>query len=322
MEAIRKKGSYPFLHGEVLQKYGAGIALIVLLVVNCFITENFISINTVWNLLTQSTTVMILALGMMVVISTGGIDISVGSMMALASMVTAQFLLGGQIAFGVLAGLLVAALGGFVMGIIVTKFRVEPMITSLSMMFVYRGIAKLMSGGTVLNYKNLIYSDFFYTLVFGVIPIRVFFIVIMSVILWVVLRKTRFGVYVEAYGDNRKATKIAGVDTVKIVTFCYMICSVFAGISGLVEAGITTSTNPAIMGLTKEMDAIAAVVVGGTSISGGRPNIWGTVCGALILQLITMMVNMNNVPYAYARVLKALIIIVAVYLQIVNRNKK
>lgn len=319
MKAVEKRQTRTA--GEVLTEYGALIALLVLVIINLFITKNFFSLRTLWNLLSQSTTIIILGLGMTVVIATGGINIAVGSMMALTGVITAKLVLAGYIWEGVLCGLLVAVLAGILTGYIVIKYNVQAMITSLSFMFILRGIAKLLNNGCIVTYKNKAFSNFFYKNIFGQIPLRFFIWLILAFLLWVLLQKTRFGIYVQAYGDNPQATRISGVNTVFAVTLCYAICNLYAGIAGLVDIGISTSADPAQMGLTKEMDAIAATVVGGTPIVGGKPNVWGTVFGGLVLQLITIMVNMNNVPYAYSRVLKAVIIIVAVFAQSVATKK-
>lgn len=300
---------------KILQSYGALIVLAILIIINCFMTKNFMNINTIWNLGTQSTTVIILALGMTTVIATGGIDISVGSVMAVSAMILAKILAEGYIPMAILAGLATAVLCGLLSGSLVSCFRIQPMIVTLSMLFIMRGVAKLLNGGVFMDYKNPQFSNIAYIRVGGVIPIQFFLIGFLVVGMHILLNKTRFGVYVEAYGDNAMATKISGINVVFVVTICYVICSVMAGISGIFEAAVVTSADPSNMGNTQELDAIAATVLGGTPISGGKPNVGGTVCGALVLQLITMMVNMNNIPYAYALVLKAAIIVLAIYTQ-------
>jgi Ribose/xylose/arabinose/galactoside ABC-type transport systems, permease components len=278
--------------------------------------------NTIWNLLVQSTTVIILGLGMTVVIATGGIDISVGSVMALSGIIVAQFVSINQIPLAIIASLGVVALSGAFVGILVAKLKIQPMIISLSMLYVLRGIAKLLSGGRFINYNNPGFSDIAYLKVWDIIPVQVFIIIALTLFLLILLRKTRFGVYIEAYGDNPLATKISGVKVVLVIVLAYVICEIFAGMAGIMETALITSADPTNMGLTKEMDAIAVTVIGGTPIIGGRPNVLGTVCGALILQLITVMVNMNNIPFAFSLVLKAGIIVAAIYIQKLSKNKK
>lgn len=306
---------------NVFGEYGALIAFVALFVVNAFVTNNFLQMRTVWNILTQSCTTVLLALGMTVVIATGGINISVGSAMALSAMLAAKLIKDGQLVLGLILGLLCALVFGWITGMAVIKFKIQPMIVSLSMMFVLRGIAKLISDGRIMTYRNKAFSDFFYGEVFGFLPVRTAIWLALAIVLWIFLSKTRYGTYIEAYGDNPEATRISGVNVVLVISTAYMICNSFACVAGYVEAGYATTVDPAAMGLTKEMDAIAATVVGGTSISGGRPKVWGTVFGALVLQLITIMVNMNNVPVPYARIIKAAIIIGAIYAQRLSSRK-
>ncbi len=320
MQQVQEMQRKKFDLSNAFSKHGALIAFVILFAVNSLFTNNFFRMQTVWNLLTQSCTTVLLSLGMTVVIATAGIDISVGSAMALAAMVAAKFIMNGNIFVGLVLGLMCVVFFGYITGMIVIKFGVQSMIVSLSMMFVLRGIAKLLNDGRILSYRNKAFTDFFYTQVFGVIPIRIVIWVAMAVILWILMSKTRFGIYIEAYGDNAETTRISGIGVVSVITAAYMICAFFAGTAGIIEAGYSTTVDPANIGLTKEMDAIAATVVGGTSISGGKPRIWGTVFGALVLQLITIMVNMNNIPVPYARIIKAAIIVIAIYLQKTKKN--
>lgn len=312
---MQKQTSVKSRIGYIASEYGAFIAFFLLFGINAVITKNFLSIKTVWNILTQSVTSILLGLGMTVVIATGGINISVGSGMALTAMVSAIFIAKGNIALGLILGFLVGVLCGVITGFIVIRMKIQPMIVSLSMMFVMRGVAKLINDGRVLSYKNKAFTNFFFENLFGKIPVRVVIWLIMALVLWIILSKTRYGNYIEAYGDNPDATYISGINVVLVVTMAYVICNIFSFAAGIIEAGYATTVDPGSMGLTKEMDAIAATVVGGTSISGGKPKVWGTVFGALVLQLITIMVNMNNIPVAYARIIKAGIIIGAICLQ-------
>lgn len=305
----------------IFRDYGAFIAFAVLFAVNAVITSNFLQMRTVWNILTQSSTSILLALGMTLVIATGGINISVGPVMALSAMIAAKFIASGQLALGLTLGLACALFFGWLTGYAVIKFKIQSMIVSLSMMFVLRGLAKLLNDGRIMSYKNKMFTDFFYQDLFGFLPVRTFIWLVLAVLLWILLSKTKYGVYIEAYGDNPEATRISGINVVAVISFVYILCNAFACTAGYIEAGYSTTVDPANMGLTKEMDAIAATVVGGTSISGGRPHVWGTVFGALVLQLITIMVNMNNIPVSYARILKAAIIIFAIYAQLASGKK-
>ena len=205
--------------GDILSEYGAVIAFFVLFIVNAVITTNFLNIRTVWNILTQSTSTILLGLGMTVVIATGGINISVGSCMALTAMISAMILRQGNIPLAIIAGLAVAIVFGIITGYIVIKLKVQPMIVSLSLMFIMRGLAKIISGGKVNNYGNKAFSDFFYEYVFwDKVPVRVVIWLVMAILLWILLSRTRYGNYIEAYGDNPNATYISGVHVTSVIT--------------------------------------------------------------------------------------------------------
>ena len=216
----------------LFSSHGAMIAFIILFVFNSVFTSNFFRMQTMWNLLTQSTTTILLSLGMTVVIATAGIDISVGSAMALASMVAAKFIVNGEIFIGVMLGLMSVLFFGYITGTIVIKFNIQSMIVSLSMMFILRGIAKLLNDGRILSYRNKVFTNFFYMELFDVIPVRLVIWLSMAILLWLLMSKTRYGVYIEAYGDNPHTTRISGIGVVSVITSAYMICALFAGTAG------------------------------------------------------------------------------------------
>lgn len=306
--------------GELLREQGVFLVFFLLFVGNCIFTRNFWSINTVQNILSQCTTTVLLGVGMTIVIATGGINISVGSVMAMSAMIIAKLTAEGYFIQGILLGMAAAILWGLVTGYVIIKFNVQPMIASLAMMFVLRGIAKLLNDGKNMNPRHKALNNFLYE-VYGGLPVRTIIWLVIVIVIAIIVYKTRFGVCIESYGDNSRATKIAGINTVAVITACYVICNALACVAGFIEMGYSSIVDPGNMGLSKEMDAIAATVLGGTSIDGGKPHIWGTVFGAMVLQLITIMVNMNNVPASYAKIIKAVIIILAVYLQGLKKEK-
>lgn len=305
--------------GELLRNQGVFLVFFILFAGNCIFTRNFLSVNTVQNILSQCTTTVLLGIGMTIVIATGGINISVGSVMAMSAMIIAKFMAQGYIIQGIVLGVLAAVFWGFITGYVIIKFNIQPMIASLAMMFVLRGIAKLLNDGKNMNPRNRELNDFLYKTYVG-LPVRTIIWLVIVIIIAIVVYKTRFGVCIESYGDNSRATRIAGINIVAVITSCYIICNALACVAGFIEMGYSSIVDPGNMGLSKEMDAIAATVLGGTSIDGGKPHIWGTVFGAMVLQLITIMVNMNNVPASYAKIIKAIIIILAVYLQGMKKN--
>jgi ribose/xylose/arabinose/galactoside ABC-type transport system permease subunit len=306
-DAIAKR-----FRGNAFRKYIAAIVLLALVIFNCLFTKNFVSWVTFSNLFMQASKVALVALGMTLVIATGGIDISVGSAMGLGATISAIYLADKQ-PLGIFVSLAVVLAFGFVTGILISKFRILPLVATLSFMYIERGLAQVTSGiGTVIfNYPGL--QKFFVTPIFGHIPVHFFILLVILAIMYIVVNRMKFGSHIEAYGNNPMAARICGVNTVKVVIIAYAVCALFAWISGMLEMAMVTCADPFKTGVDMEIDAIAAVVIGGTNINGGYPNIIGSVCGAFLLVLITMMCNMNNITYSIALMIKAGIIVFALF---------
>lgn len=301
----------------VFRKYSAAILLAVFLVLNAVITPNFFSAGTFRNIITQSCTIILTGVGMTMVISTGGIDLSVGAVMALAGITSAHFL-----SLGVFPAILLAvffsAVSGGIAGFFVGKLKVQAMVVTLALMIGVRGVAQVISDAKIIRVQGE-NADAFTTLgslkLFGFIPIQIVPIILAIAIVWFILEKTILGRYIQAVGDNAESAKYAGINSARTLIFVYIFCAILAGVAGIFATAKNAAADGNTLGLLSELDAIAAVAIGGTSMAGGRARIFGTVIGALIMQLITVTVNMNNIPYEYAQVLKAIIIIVAVYIQ-------
>lgn len=303
--------------GDIVRKYGALIVLIALIVVNIFVTRNFLRLNTLWNLFIQAFSVIIISLGMTLVIATGGIDISVGSTMALASIIFAKLLITYEMNFAVSMGaaLLAACVFGLFNGLLVGVFNFQPIVATLILMISGRGIAQQFNNGAVLSFYGNKFSEIGIYRIGGVVPIQVVFIAVAVAAIAFLAKKTTFGTYVQAIGDNKTASRLVGLRTAGVLIGAYVLCAFLAGCAACFETLRLCSADPNNIGSGIELDCIAAVAIGGTSMSGGKAVIWGTVVGALVMQLITIMMNMNNIFYAYALVIKSVIIIVALYLQ-------
>lgn len=301
-------------------KYGAFLTLLILVLFNSLFTKNFFNINTLWNVVIQSSTIMLLSLGMTIVIATGGIDISVGSIMAFSSILAAKFISQGAIWEGVGIGLVAAILIGAFNGAIISHFKIQPMIATLAMMYMLRGLAQVVNNGRILSFKQPQFTQIAYIRIGNVIPVQLIIVVIVIILIYVLLKKTRFGVYVQSYGDNKIATKMSGVNTGILLIVVYGLCALLAGASGIIETARIEASDPSKIGKMVELDAIAATAIGGTPLIGGKANILGTVMGVYIMQIITVMVNMNNIQYAYSLVIKTVIVVLALYLQ--KRNAK
>lgn len=303
--------------GDISRKYGALIVLILMLIINTIVTPNFLHINTMWNILLQAFAVIVISMGMTLVIATGGIDISVGSTMALSSIIFAKLLIEYQVNFAasLFAALFASCIFGAFNGILVGVFDFQPIVASLILMISGRGIAQQFNGGVVISFYGNKYSEIGTYRIGGVVPIQVIFIILVVLIAAFIVKKTNFGLYVQAIGDNKTASNLMGLRTTLVLIGTYVFCAFLAGFAAALETLRMCSADPNNIGLNMELDCIAAVAIGGTSMSGGRAVIWGTVVGALVMQLITTMVNMNNIFYAYSLVIKSVIIIIALYLQ-------
>lgn len=296
------------------------IVLLGLVVYNCIFTNNFFSVTTLWNAMFQCASTVIVAMGMMLVIATGGIDLSVGSMMAGAGMIATLIMRGSSVWLGVGAALLFGLAGGILNGIFVGRFKVQAMIVTLSTMYIFRGIAKLASSGSNIATRQPAFNNLTYIRIGGA-PIQMFIFILVAIVLYILVEHTAFGQKVFAVGDNSKASEMAGIQVWKVILPVYVIAALLATLAGLMEVAMATGADPNNLGLSMELDAIAAVAVGGTSMSGGKPRVLGTLAGVFILQTVSMMINMNNVPFAYSLAITAGILVVALLLQRLKSNR-
>jgi len=295
--------------------YGALAALILLIVANVIFTRNFWDINNFWNILLQVTPTMLVATGMTLVIATGGIDLSVGSVMAVAASVAATNLDSGVLP-AILIALVVAAAIGSLNGTLISVFRIQPIIVTLAVLIAGRGIAQIPSEGRLIEFRGH-YPAFEWlgTGYIGPIPVQVLVMILLVVAAIFMMRATSFGRYIVAVGGNENASRLAGVKVHRTKIAVYALSGLLAGLAGLIESARGGASDPSNVGLNIELDAIAAVVIGGTSLAGGRATIVGTVIGALMMQVITTSFNMQGIQFAWSLVIKAAIIIIAVYVQ-------
>jgi ribose/xylose/arabinose/galactoside ABC-type transport system permease subunit len=295
--------------------YGALAALVLLIIANAIFTRNFLDVNNLWNILLQVSPTMLVAVGMTLVIATGGIDLSVGSVMAIAASMAAINLDSG-VAIAVLLALLVSAAVGTLNGTLISVFRIQPIIVTLAVLIAGRGLAQIPSEGRLVEFKGR--YPVFETLgtgYVGPIPVQVLVMILVVGLAIFIMRATSFGRYVVAVGGNEAASRLAGVKVHRTKITVYALSGLLAGLAGLIESARGGASDPSNVGLGIELDAIAAVVIGGTSLTGGRATIFGTVVGALMMQVITTSFNMQGIEFSWSLVLKAAIIIIAVYVQ-------
>lgn len=296
------------------------VFLIVLIVLNSIITSNFFSINTLNNIVTQIAPTILVSLGMTLVISTGGIDISVGSMMAVGGVIVASLMADFGIVIAILVGLAATMLFGALNGVFVGVLRLQAMVVTLGSMLLLRGVAQVITEGRDIYFNQLgeagqALADFGNYKIFGTVPIQIIPIVLSIFIVWVIVNRSTLGRKIEATGDNMNAGEMTGINVNKIIIIVYGLSAIFAMFAGVFQMARVSVASGSSLGQAAELDAIAAVAIGGTPLSGGKAQVFGTVVGALIMQLITLTVVMNDIPEQYAQILKAIIIVLALYFQ-------
>ncbi|MEA2133648.1 MAG: galactofuranose transport system permease protein [Solirubrobacteraceae bacterium] len=302
---------------------GTAGALILLVLFNVVFTNDFVSSRTLNVNLTQVAPTLIVAIGMTLVIATGGIDLSVGSLMAISGSVAALILLSGSsllasdivaIPLAFVAPVLVAGAFGLFNGALVTRFKLQPIIATLVLFIAGRGIAQVITNGQLKAFKEPSFQYIGLGRPLG-IPFQVIIAAVIVAAAWFTLRRTTFGRYILAVGGNERAAELGGVLVGRVKFAVYGISGLCAGIAGLIAIAINSSSDANRVGLNAELEAIAAVAVGGTALTGGQATIIGTVVGALIIQLLRFSLLSHGVPAAVALIVQAGIIIAAVALQ-------
>lgn len=308
---------------ENLKKTNLGtfLALIVLIVLVSVINPGFLQANNLLNLLKQLTVNGFIAFGMTFVILSGGIDLSVGSILALSSVLTlGLYNAGVGMFFSILIGILLGGILGMINGILITKGKLAPFIVTLAAMTIYRGMTLIYTNGRPIagDKENYLFKFLGRGLILN-IPFPVILFFIAFAILYIILNKTAFGRKVYAVGGNEKASFISGINTDKVKIIIYTISGVMASIAGLILASRLNSAGPQA-GVSYEMDAIAAVVLGGSSMTGGKGRLSGTLIGAIILGVLNNGLNLLGVSSFYQQIVKGIVILLAVLIDR-KRNK-
>ena len=293
------------------------IALLVLIAIVSTMSPNFFTVNNLFNILQQTSVNAIMAVGMTLVILTSGIDLSVGSLLALTGAIAAS-LVGIEVnaLVAVAAALAAGAAIGAVTGVIVAKGRVQAFIATLVMMLLLRGVTMVYTNGSPVNTGFTDNADLGIGRPLGV-PTPVWIMAIVFLAAWYMLHHTRLGRYIYALGGNEAATRLSGISVNKVKVIVYSLCGLLASLAGIIEVARLSSAQPTA-GTGYELDAIAAVVLGGTSLAGGKGRIVGTLIGALILGFLNNGLNLLGVSSYYQMIVKAVVILLAVLVD----NKK
>lgn len=290
------------------------IALALLMAGLAVARPTFLNVANLVNLLRQISINGILAVGVTYVLLTGGVDLSLGSLVALSGVAAASFAHPGDhaVLFPVSIGILAGAACGAANGLVVTRGRVAPFIATLGMMTAARGLALLFSAGRPVSNLSAAFNDIGSGAI-AAVPVPVLIFAAVALLSWVLLRNMKLGRYIYAVGGNENAARASGVHIRTVKMACYTICGAMAGLAGVVLASRITTGQPNA-GIGYELDAIAAVVIGGTSLNGGTGGVGGAVLGALLIGVINNGLDLLNVSSYYQQVAKGLIIVGAVWL--------
>lgn len=299
-------------------RYNTLIMLIVLIIASSIVSPAFFTRTNIFNLLRQLSGMGIISMGMLLVILTGGIDLSVGSVLALGSVLVAYFL--GFMSFpeAVLLTMLAGALLGGISGFLVSNAKMAPFVASLAMMTIARGLAYIISNGHPIIANNDGLSTFG-SGYFLQVPIPVLLMLFLFIVTAVVLKHLVFGRMVVAIGSNETAVRLAGVGVKRFKFSVYVILGVCSAIAGIISTSRTGVGSP-LVGVGMELNAIAAVVIGGASLNGGRGSAFNTLLGVIILGLIGNIMNLLSVPAYPQQIIQGAIIIVAVLMQGIKKQ--
>lgn len=300
------------------------LSLLALLAFNAVFAPGFFQLEirgghlygTMVDVLNQGSKVMLLAIGMTLVIASGGVDLSVGSVMAIAGAVAAVLVTQTELSFGlvIVLSLGLCALLGAGNGLLVTLLGMQPIIATLILMVTGRGIAMLVTGGQVITFER---PSFVYVgngHLFG-LPFTTTLVAMTLGLTLLLTRRTAIGLFLEATGDNETASRFCGVPTLLVKVVVYAFSGICAGLAGLIAASNIKAADPSRVGEMMELDAIFAVVVGGTALTGGRFTLLGSVVGALLIQTLTTTMYNLGMPPAIAPVPKAVVVVAACLLQ-------
>lgn len=298
---------------EILQRYGLVVSFLLLCLALSLLSDRFLTVGNLTNVLRQSTINLIIAIGMTYVILTAGIDLSVGAVLALSTVVTADLLQRGvPILPTVLLGLTLGGVLGMASGLLISRVKVPPFVATLGMMTVARGLALTYTQGRPITGLPDAFR-YIGTGYLGPIPMPIIVAAVAFLAGYVLLTRTRMGMYIYALGNNPVAAHYTGIATSKYITFVYILAGALAALAGMILVARLDSAQPTA-GISYEFDAIAAVVVGGTSFAGGEGSLMGTLLGVLVISVLNNGLNLLNVSSFYQPVVTGVVIALALLL--------
>ena len=304
--------------------FWAVVGLLLVLTYDLLFVKDFFQITvrdgrfygSLIDVLNRAAPTLIVGLGMTLVIATFGVDLSVGAVMAIAGAIAAKILTSPapSVTNAVLAGLALALVCGAFNGFLVSKIKIQPIVATLILMVAGRGIAQLMTDGKIITFESPRFENIGTGGFLG-LPMPVILAAVSFALFSLLTRRTAFGLYLEAVGNNAHAAKLVGIREGVVKFWAYTLCGLAAGLAGLIATADIKAADPSNVGLYLELDAILAVTIGGTAITGGRFSLTGTVVGALLIQALTTTILTTGIPKDVTLVVKALVVVVVCLLQ-------
>lgn len=297
------------------------IGLIAICIIITLLTDKFFTVSNGMNILRQVSTNALLAFGMTLVMISGGIDLSIGSIVAVSGTFAIGLSVSGlPVIISIFVGIIAGTALGLINGLVIAKTHMPAFIVTLAMMNIARGIAYIYTGGLPINFNDPLYSFIGNGYIGGFFPVPVFIMLVLMIFNGLLLSKSRFGRYIYAIGGNRNAAQFSGIKIFKAEVVAYVISGLLASVTGIMLSARMYSALPTV-GQGFEMDAIAAVVLGGTSFTGGSGSIGGTMIGVLIIGVLNNGMNLLQIPFYYQLLLKGVVIVFAVYLDTMKKRK-
>jgi ribose transport system permease protein len=305
---------------RILKSYGIVIAFFLICAVLAVLSPVFLSMTNIINVVRQSSIFGIMALGMTFVILTGGIDLSVGSILAISGAIAAgTFKSGGGMLETVLIALAIGAGCGLFNGLVITMGRIAPFVVTLGLMSIARSLTMIYTKGYPISGFTSNFRFIGGGNILGM-PFPIILFIVLVVLAWIILTQTPLGRYTYAIGGNEETVKLSGINSSFYKTIAYVISGITAAISALILTSRLNSAEP-VAGGGYELDVIASVVIGGTSLNGGRGSVWGTLVGALLISVINNGMNLLGISPYYQLLVKGLIIIGAVLLDRLRQSE-
>jgi len=316
----------PYLDNGLVQLIRGNLGILIGFAIMCIFltiyTDSFATSKNIFNVMRQISTNVFLACGVSMVILIGGIDLSVGSIIAISGCLCAGLITNNGMVSGlaIAVSIMVGTVVGVVNGFIVANTKIPPFIVTLAMMNIGRGFVRIYTDATTILVDDELFRWIGSGKVFGNIPVQLIFVIIVIVITAMILNKTKFGRNIYAVGDNEMAAIYSGINAKKVTFIVFTLSGFFAACAGILSAARTYSGQFSV-GEGAEMDAISAIVLGGTSMSGGISTISGTVIGCLVIGVLNNGMNLLGIDSSWQYVVKGLVVLLAVYIDYLKKSK-